>query len=303
MGVLDGQALAEEIRGKVAEEVVRLREASGRSPGLTVLMVGEDPASQIYVRTKHRVAEKLGIRSELVILPGDVSPAAVQEQLRRLNRDENVDAVLVQIPLPVHLDTWAILNEIDPHKDADRFHPLNLGQVMTGEADIFPCTPAGVLRLLDHHGIRIEGSNAVVVGRSFIVGKPLAAMLTNRNATVTLCHTRTRDLTARLREADLVVAAAGRPGMIRPDMIRSGAVLVDVCTTYLDDREAVERLCPPEQLRRFDRKKSAIAGDIHWTAWQKSSWYTPVPGGIGPMTVAMLMQNTLELFRRRGKRS
>lgn len=302
MGVLDGQALARQIREQVGREVARLREATNRTPGLTVLMVGDDPASMIYVRTKHKVAEKLGIRSDLVILPGDASQALVLERLRQLNRDDGVDAVLVQIPLPEHLDTWAVLDEIDPSKDVDRFHPLNLGRVMTGQADLFPCTPAGVLRLLDHHGVELSGINAVVVGRSFIVGKPLAAMLTNRHATVTVCHTRTRDLAARVREADLVVAAAGRPGIISADMIRSGAVLVDVGTTYLDERAEVERLCPPDQLTRFDRKGNAIAGDIHWTAWDKSSWYTPVPGGIGPMTVAVLMENTLELFRARGRR-
>ncbi|HDP93984.1 MAG TPA: bifunctional 5,10-methylenetetrahydrofolate dehydrogenase/5,10-methenyltetrahydrofolate cyclohydrolase [Candidatus Aminicenantes bacterium] len=302
MGVLDGQALAVKIREQVGREVTRLREATNRTPGLTVLMVGDDPASRIYVRTKHKVAEKLGIRSDLVILPGDASQTLVLERLRKLNRDDDVDAVLVQIPLPAGLDTWAVLDEIDPRKDVDRFHPLNLGRVMTGEADLFPCTPAGVLRLLDHHGVDLKGINAVVVGRSFIVGKPLAAMLTNHHATVTVCHTRTRDLAARIREAELVVAAAGQPGIIKADMVCSGAVLVDVGTTFLDQREEVERLCPPDQLRRFERKGNAIAGDIHWTAWEKSAWYTPVPGGIGPMTVAMLMENTLELFRARGRR-
>jgi len=302
MGVLDGKALAGEIRERVTQEVARLKEATGRVPGLTVLMVGDDPASRIYVRTKHKVAEKLGIRSELVVLPGDSSQSQVLAGLRRLNRDDRVDAILVQIPLPGHLDTWGILDEIDPSKDVDRFHPLNLGRVLTGQADLFPCTPAGVVRLLDHYGVDPAGMDAVVVGRSFIVGKPLAAMLTNRHATVTVCHTRTRDLADRTRSADLVVAAAGRPGIIEPDMVRSGAILVDVGTNYLDDRADVERMCPPEQMKRFERRGSAIAGDIHWKAWEKSAWYTPVPGGIGPMTVAMLMQNTLELFRDRGRR-
>ena len=302
MGVLDGKALADEIREEVAREVARLEKATGRVPGLTVLMVGDDPASRIYVRTKHKVAEKLGIRSELVVLPGDSSRSDVLTALRRLNRDDRVDAILVQIPLPNHLETWKILDEIDPAKDVDRFHPLNLGRVLTGQADLFPCTPAGVVRLLDHHGVDPAGMDAVVVGRSFIVGKPLAAMLTNRHATVTVCHTRTRDLAARTRSADLVVAAAGRPGVIVPEMVRAGAVLVDVGTNYLEARADVERLCPPEQMKRFERRGNAIAGDIHWKAWEKSAWYTPVPGGIGPMTVAMLMQNTLELFRARGRR-
>jgi len=302
MGVLDGKSLAGMIREDVARQVSQLRRTTGRVPGLTVLLVGEDPASQIYVRTKNKVAEKLGIRSEMIVLPESATQSQVLDRLRQLNRDDDVDAILVQIPLPAHLKTWDILDEIDPAKDVDRFHPLNLGRVMTGQADLFPCTPAGVMRLLDHHGVDPAGMDVVVVGRSFIVGKPLAAMMTNRHATVTVCHTRTRELAARTRAADLVVAAVGRPGIIRADMIRSGAVLVDVGTNYLDDRGEVERLCPPDQLRRFERRGNAIAGDIDWKAWGKSAWYTPVPGGIGPMTVAMLMENTLELFLARGRR-
>ena len=299
---LDGKSLAREIHARVAGEVERLHNLTGRTPGQAVLLVGDDPASRIYVRTKHSRAEKLGIRSQLVVLDGDTPQAEVIRRLEILNSDDEVDAILVQIPLPPHLDTWEILGHIDPKKDVDRFHPLNLGRVMTGQAKLFPCTPAGVIRLLDHHGVDPTGLHAVVVGRSFIVGKPLAAMLTNRHATVTVCHTRTRDLAEVTGSADLLVAAVGRPGLITADMVRPGAILVDVGTNYLDQREDVIRLCPPTQISRYERRGNAIAGDIHWSAWERSSWYTPVPGGIGPMTVAMLMENTLELFRARGKR-
>jgi len=299
MQKLDGREVSSRIQEKIKKEIEDLKRETGKVPGLTVVRVGEDPASKIYVRTKDKMAAKLGVRSRLVEFAEDVSREKLMRTIRELNEDDNVDGVLVQTPLPEKFDTWEILDTLSPEKDADRFHPLNLGMVLLNRANIFPCTPSGILEILDHYRVDVTGMNAVVIGRSFIVGKPAANMLTNRNATVTICHSRTKDLPGIIRRADLIVAAVGKPGIITADMVKQGAILVDVGINRLDKEEDVMKYCSDIQQKKFVKKGYGICGDIHKDAYEKSSYYTPVPGGVGLMTVAMLMYNTLQLFKNR----
>ncbi len=297
MNILDGKEVSRVIQGELQEEVAALKEKTGLVPGLTVVIVGEDPASQIYVKSKDKAAAKLGIESHVIRLDSDISKEDLSAEIKKLNEDTSVHGILVQLPLPDKFDEWEILDQIDPRKDVDRFHPQNLGMLMLKRTDIFPCTPFGVLKSLDHYNIDVSGMDAVVVGRSYIVGKPMAGLLTNRNATVTVCHSRTKDLAGIIKRADLVVAAIGRPGYITADMVKEGAVLIDVGINRLDNESDVQKFCTQSQKKRFTKKGYGITGDIHIDAFEKSSWYTPVPGGIGTMTVTMLMHNTIELFK------
>lgn len=298
MTALDGKKIADQIQDRVKREIDKLRKTGDNVPGLAVIIVGRNPASRAYVRKKHKIAQKLGINSLVRELDDTISREQLISQIKSLNRDPRVHGVLIQLPLPDGLETWDILNHLDPEKDVDRFLPVNLGNILLNRTDIYPCTPAGVLALLDAYHIGLRGLNAVMVGRSFIVGKPLASMLTNRDATVTLCHSKTRDLPGILRQADLVVAAIGRAGFITREMVKENAILVDVGQNFLTRRGEVETLCTPAQQKRFEKKGVALTGDIHIDAYEKSSFYTPVPGGTGPMTVAMLMHNTLALYQR-----
>jgi len=295
---LDGAAKARKVRQEIQNEVKVLREKYGETPGLAVVIVGQDSASQIYVRTKEKVSRRLNFNSRVLRMDPGVEQRKLLDSIRDLNGDREVDGILVQTPLPDRLNTWEVLDTIDPGKDVDGFHPCNLGLNLLGRAEIHPCTPAGIIRLLDEYGISVEGLNVVIVGRSFIVGKPLAAMLTNRHGTVTICHSRTRDLPVLLKRADMIVSAVGKPGMITEEMVREGAILVDVGINYLTEEDQVQRYCSPSQLNKFREKGYGIAGDISPSALHKSSYYTPVPGGIGKMTVAMLMDNTLTLFKK-----
>jgi len=297
--LLDGKLVAARVEARVKNQVDNIMETTGDGPGLAVVMVGDDPASKIYVNSKNKKAAKLGIKSHVVELPNDVAKDILIKKIQNLNNDPVVDAVLVQLPLPQNFETWEILDYLVPEKDVDRFHPVSLGMVMLNRTDIFPCTPAGVLEILDHYQIDVTGMNITVVGRSFIVGKPLAAMLTNRHATVTICHTRTKDMADIILRSDMVVAAAGKPGVIDASMIKKGAILIDVGTNYLDREEDILRFGNESHKKRFDKKGYAIVGDIDYRAWEKSSFYTPVPGGVGIMTVAMLMENSLKLFKAR----
>ncbi len=303
MNVLDGKVVSEEIQRLVKADIEGLKQETDRVPGLTVILVGDNPASQIYVNSKDKMAANLGVNSQVIRYDKDVSREELIGKIVELNVAEDVDGVLVQLPLPEKFDTWDILDHLDPKKDADRFHPVNLGMVLLNRTDIFPCTPAGVLKILDHYGIDVMGMNAVVVGRSFIVGKPLASMLTNRHATVTLCHSRTRNLPGIISSADLLVAAIGKAGFISADMVKEGAVLIDVGINRLEKKEEVLKYCTESQQKRFEKKGYGIAGDIQPAAYEKSSHYTPVPGGVGLMTVAMLMYNTLQLFKQRLERA
>lgn len=298
MSILDGKLVAEKIQEEIRLEIERLQKENGVVPGLVVIMAGDDPASRSYVNSKNRLAEKLGIRSELVKFSADVTAAEILRVIDEKNADPLIHAILVQMPLPPPLDPWQVIDRIAPEKDVDGFHPVNQGLILQNRGCIFPCTPLGVMRLLDHYLIDPAGMNAVVVGRSFLVGKPMAAMLTNRNATVTLCHTRTANLETILREADLIVAALGKPGFITVDMVKPGAVLVDVGINRIEREADFEKICPPSLVDEFKKKGSVITGDIHYQAFAKAAHYTPVPGGVGPLTVAMLMHNTVELCKR-----
>lgn len=277
--ILDGKALAQRIREDLASDVVELTRVLGRPPGLGVILVGEDPGSQIYVRNKERAAQKAGIHVQLERLSASIDQATLHAAVEAMNANRAIDSFLVQLPLPAQLDAGEVVARIDPLKDGDGLHPVNLGKLVAGLEAPRPCTPAGIMALLDEAGVDFLGKRAVVIGRSTIVGKPVAFLLLERHATVTLCHSRTVDLADEVRRADVVVAAVGRPRMIRGDWIKPGAVVVDVGTNRVDDR---------------------IVGDVDFeAAKQRASAITPVPGGVGPMTIAMLLRNTVEAARRR----
>ncbi len=271
---LDGKATAAAIKAELAVRVAALRDR-GVVPGLATVLVGEDPASQSYVKMKHRDCEEVGIASIRVHLPADATKAQLREAIESLNADEAVTGYIVQLPIPKHLDeNWA-LGLIDPDKDADGLHPINLGRLVLNEPATLPCTPRGIVELLRRHGVELRGAEVCVVGRGITVGRPLGLILTRRseNSTVTLCHTGTRDLASHTRAADVVVAAAGVPGMITADMIREGAVLVDVGVSRVDGK---------------------TVGDLAPDVWEKAAWVTPNPGGVGPMTRAMLLSNVVD---------
>lgn len=277
MPLIDGKKVAKELRDAIGREVTELKAQSGKVPGLATVLVGEDPASAVYVRSKNKICKELGFVSLEHILPEDTREKELLTLVGELNRNEAVSGILVQLPLPKHIDSIKILEAIDPAKDVDGFHPVNMGRVMMGTATLAPCTPSGIIEMLDRYGVEIEGKHAVVLGRSNIVGKPVALLLLHRNATVTLCHSRTRDLPRVTRTADILIAAVGRPNMVTGDMVKEGAVVIDV------------------GINRVDGK---LVGDVAFDEVEpKASLITPVPGGVGPMTIAMLMHNTLKAFK------
>ena len=276
--ILDGKTLAKKIQSDLQQKVADLAPKLGRSPGLAVLMVGDNPASAVYVRNKERACKRVGINSVGKHFSAQVTQKELTAEIHRLNQDESVDGILVQLPLPEGFDSVALLHEIDPHKDADGLHPVNLGHLVRSETGLRSCTPAGVMKLLAEYKIDPTGKKAVVLGRSILVGKPLALMLLEANATVTIAHSRTQDLAAVCRDADILVAAVGRPEMINADMVKPGAVVIDV---------GINRITK-------DEGKSKLVGDVAFEEVAKvASYITPVPGGIGPMTVAMLLSNTV----------
>jgi methylenetetrahydrofolate dehydrogenase (NADP+)/methenyltetrahydrofolate cyclohydrolase len=280
--------------------VERVRAHSGRAPGLAVILAGDDPASQIYVRGKTKTAADLGIYSETITPPASVTTDELLEMVRDLNTRPEIDGILVQLPLPAQVDSQRVLLSVAPEKDVDGFHPCNVGLLSTGRPGLRPCTPAGVIQLLKRYDLPISGKNAVVVGRSDIVGKPMAMLLLQENATVTICHSKTADLPGVCRGADILVAATGRPAMITADYIRPGAVVIDVGQFRVDSREQAARIFGPSRMADFDRRGNLLVGDVHPGDMARvSSAYTPVPGGVGPLTIAMLMRNTIESAERR----
>ncbi len=277
--ILDGKAIAARVRAEVKADVEALA-ARGIVPGLHVVLVGEDPASAQYVRNKEKACAEVGIRGVTHRLPADTPEADVLALLARLNADPEIDGVLVQLPLPKHIDPDKVMDATDPARDVDGFHPVNLGRLIAGQPGVLPCTPAGVMRLIDEAGVPVEGRRAVVLGRSLIVGKPAALLLLARNATDTICHSRTVDLAARVAEADIVVAAIGKAGLVRGDWIKPGAVVIDVGTNRGPDGK--------------------FCGDVEFAvASQRAAAISPVPGGVGPMTIAFLMKNTVVAARAR----
>ena len=298
--ILDGKLVRDQILAELKPRVEALR-AKGRAPGLAVVLAGENAASEIYVRNKVKACQELGIFSEKLTPPHSVTTAEMLAVVDSLNGREEIDGILVQMPLPPHADAKQVLVAIDPLKDVDGFHPCNVGNLVAGNPGPRACTPAGVMELLRRNGIEIAGRRAVVVGRSDIVGKPMAMMLLHAHATVTICHSKTPDLAAVCREADLLVAAIGRPALIRGDFVKAGAVVVDVGMNRLGSRAEVEQVFGSNaaKLDEFDRKGSLLVGDVHPLEIEHASAYTPVPGGVGPLTIAMLMANTVAAAERR----
>lgn len=273
--IIDGKSIALRLRETIAEEVKELARTLGRAPGLAVIRVGDDPASEVYVRNKRRTAEKAGVRAWEYALPGDTPRGRLLDKIAELNEDDAVDGILVQLPLPGHLDEYEIVAAVSPAKDVDGFHAISVGRLWQGRPGLVPCTPLGVMRLLEESGVDPAGKRAVVIGRSQIVGRPMAALLLAADATVTICHSRTRDLAAVCREAEILVAAVGRPQFVRRDWVKPGAVVIDVGINRLDD--------------------GSLVGDVDFDAVRDVAGHiTPVPGGVGPMTIAMLLANTLQ---------
>jgi methylenetetrahydrofolate dehydrogenase (NADP+)/methenyltetrahydrofolate cyclohydrolase len=299
--LLRGGPVAEEIRAEVAAEVAELA-ALGVVPRLDVVLVGSDPASRVYVGSKAKTCAELGMVSRTHELPEDTPQDRLEGLIDELNESPEVDGVLVQMPLPGDLDSHAILDRIDPQKDVDGFHPVNVGLLQQRRPQLVPCTPAGIMELLRRAGIDVAGRRAVVVGRSDIVGKPMAMLLLHAHATVTLCHSRTRDLAAVTREAELLVVAAGRAALIGREHVGEGAVVVDVGIHRITDRATVERLYPghAKKMAAFEKRGAVLCGDVDSTAVAPAAGrITPVPGGVGPLTIAMLMANTVRAARRR----
>jgi methylenetetrahydrofolate dehydrogenase (NADP+)/methenyltetrahydrofolate cyclohydrolase len=299
--ILDGAALARAIRAEAAAGATRFA-ARGVTPGLTVVLVGEDAASSTYVRNKETAAKEAGFAGRTLRFPATLTEAELLAKIDGLNRDGAVDGILVQLPLPKHIATARVLEAIDPHKDADGLHPENAGRLLQGKPAPVPCTPAGILELLKRESVPLRGARAVVVGRSDIVGKPMAVLLLRNDATVTIAHSKTRDLPAVCREADLLVAAIGRPGFVTGDFVKEGAVVVDVGMNRVTSRADLERFFPGDAKRAaaFEKNGSTLVGDCDpATAFPRASRYTPVPGGVGPLTIAMLLKNTLALCEAR----
>ncbi len=304
--ILSGKAIAEAIKAEVAAEVADLKEVHGFAPCLVVVRVGEDPASAVYVGSKVKTAEELGIISEHRHFDADTPKEKIVEAVNELNDRSDVDGILVQLPLPKHIDEREVLELIDPEKDVDGFHPMNTGRLMQGYESLVPCTPAGVIEILKRSDIEIAGKHAVVVGRSNIVGKPMAMLLLQQNATVTICHSRTRDLRSVTRQADILVAAIGRAGFIRGEHIGENATVIDVGINNVSDREIARELFAEEDLeKRFaaiENRGFTLVGDVNpKEAVEKAEAFTPVPGGVGLLTVAMLMKNTVEAAKMRRK--
>ncbi len=300
--VLDGAAIAAEIKREVATEVAALAK-QGIRPGLAAVLVGHVAASEIYVRSKVKTCAELGLSSEMLTPPETVTTEEMLTLVAELNRREDIDGILLQLPLPAQVDTKRLLDAVLPEKDVDGFHPVNAGRLQAGRPALAPCTPAGVIEILKRSAIPIAGQHAVVVGRSDIVGKPATMLLLNENATVTLCHSKTRDLAAITRQADILVAAIGRPGFLTAEMVKPGATVIDVGINRITDREELERFFPGDARRAetFAKRGSTIVGDVDPAAFLVAGAYTPVPGGVGPLTIAMLMANTVKAARlRRG---
>ena len=302
--ILNGKVIADEIKAEVAAETASLKQEHGIEPCLVAVRVGEDPASSVYVNSKIKTAAELGLISEHKHVSADISEAELAGIVRQLNDRDDVDGILVQLPLPKHIDERRILELVDPAKDVDGFHPINAGRLMQGHDTLVPCTPAGVIEILKRSNIDIAGKNAVVIGRSNIVGKPMAMLLLHENATVTICHSRTRDLPSVTRQADILVAAIGRAGFVRGEHIGEGATVIDVGINNVSDKDTARELFAEGDLdKRFaaiDKRGFTLVGDVNpKEAMGRAANFTPVPGGVGLLTVAMLMKNTVKAAKMR----
>jgi methylenetetrahydrofolate dehydrogenase (NADP+)/methenyltetrahydrofolate cyclohydrolase len=298
--ILNGTETGRQIQDELRQEIEELRQA-GVTPGLAAVLVGDNPASHIYVRNKIRACEALGLHSERLAPPASITTEELTAEIESLNRRPEIDGILVQLPLPPQVEAQRVLQAVDPAKDVDGFHPVNVGALVANRPGLRPCTPAGVMELLRRSGIELKGAHAVVIGRSDIVGKPLALLLLHQHATVTICHSRTRDLPGVARTADLLVAAMGRAAYVTPDFVRPGATVIDVGINRIEDAATAERLFArhPARLEEFRKKGSALVGDVHPDVAEVAGALTPVPGGVGPLTIAMLMANTVQAARQR----
>ena len=296
--VLDGKVVADAIKTEVADEVRRLKRTTGIQPILAAVLVGDDPASAVYVRNKVRACEEVGITSQQLILRDSISREELLHVVKELNDDKEIDGILIQLPLPKQIDDTLIIEAVDPAKDVDAFHPTNVGLLAMGKPRFVPCTPAGIIELLERNNIQIAGANACIVGRSQIVGRPVASLLLQRHATVTICHSKTRDLPSVTRQADILVAAIGRPGFIRGEFIKPGATVIDVGVNRLTDANQARDFFGADADKRIAAitdKGYTLVGDVHPAeADLIAGKRTPVPGGVGLLTVAMLMKNTLQ---------
>src|SRR6201984_1411990 len=298
--IRDGLKIRDEIFSELKSEISKLH-AQGIRPGLAAVLVGENPASQVYVKSKIAACEQLGVASWLHTPPANVSTDYMLELVRDLNADDNVDGILIQLPLPSQIDSKSVLESVDPAKDVDGFLPVSMGMLVSNRPGLVACTPAGCMEMLRRYKIPIEGANAVVLGRSDIVGKPMGLLLLHANATVTICHSKTRDLPEVIRRADILVAAIGRAGYVQADWIKPSAAVIDVGTNKVADRAQAERLATnfPHRAGKFLAKGSVLIGDVHPDAVNTAAALTPVPGGVGPMTITMLMSNTVKAARLR----
>jgi len=296
-----GKTFREQFKAEVREEIAELAE-KGIRPGLAVILAGDDPASQVYVRSKTRTCEELGMGSQQINLPAETSTQELLARVGDLNRDDAVDGILIQLPLPRQVDTDRVLQAVHPAKDVDGFHPSNLGKLFSGRPALAPCTPMGILEMLKREGTPMRGAEAVVVGRSIIVGKPMAMLLLQNHCTVTICHSRTRDLGEVCRRADILVVAVGVPALVQREHIKPGAVVVDVGMNRITEREQALTILGPDSARfqKFEERGSVLIGDVHpEAAWGIASAATPVPGGVGPLTIGHLMKNTVQACRQR----
>ncbi|MEM1179054.1 MAG: bifunctional methylenetetrahydrofolate dehydrogenase/methenyltetrahydrofolate cyclohydrolase FolD [Acidobacteriota bacterium] len=294
--ILDGKAVAAEIQQELARDVDALLAGGGRRPQLVAVLVGDNAASAAYVRNKARTCEKVGMIGRTLRLPASITHGELEDTIHGLNEDDDVDGILVQLPLPSQVDERRILEMIRPEKDVDGFHPTNVGRLWSGEKCLAPATPSGVIEMLRRRGIERRGAHAVIVGRSNIVGKPMAALLLRENATVTICHSRTKDLVGACRTADVLIAAVGVTALIGPDHVKEGAIVIDVGMNRVDDVAQLERLYPGDEKRRrrYDKRGYLLTGDVDFHGvYDRASAITPVPGGVGPLTVAMVVANTL----------
>jgi methylenetetrahydrofolate dehydrogenase (NADP+) / methenyltetrahydrofolate cyclohydrolase len=302
--ILSGREIADAIKGEIAGQIADLSEVHGFSPALAVIRVGEDPASAVYVANKVRTSNEIGLVSELHHLPAETTRAELLDAIHRLNENENIDGILVQLPLPDHIDESEILEAIDPRKDVDGFHPVNVGRLSQGQQTLAPCTPAGVIEILKRSDIGIAGRHAAIIGRSNVVGKPMAMLLLQENATVTICHSRTVDLAEITNHADILVAAIGRPAFVGSAHIKQGATVIDVGINKISDPSQVSGLFPESEMEKriaaIEKRGFTLIGDVNpKEAIEKAGAFTPVPGGVGLLTIAMLMKNTVEAARSR----
>ena len=302
--VLDGLKIRDQIFTELKTETARLA-GQNIQPGLAAVLVGEDPASHLYVKSKIAACEQLGLASWLHTPPASITTDEMLKLVDHLNRDNNVDGILIQLPLPKQVDTKRVLEAVDPAKDVDGFHPVNLGRLVSGRAGLVACTPAGCMEILRRNEIPIEGAHAVVLGRSDIVGKPMALLLMHANATVTICHSKTRDLPDVVRRADIVVAAMGKAGYVQASWVKPGSAVIDVGTNRVTSVSEAESLLKnfPQRLAKFREKGSVLVGDVHPDAMLSAGAFTPVPGGVGPMTITMLMSNTVKSARIRREKT